>query len=149
MPNYTFTNEHLDLSITISCSFKDVPGELVLYRDLDGVYRGPFGVEWCPDAPIEADMVVAQRDFSATHIGGHLSSAWPMVSRAMGVMPDQIADAVKRDQALGVTANYTPEGHVVFESRAHRAAYMKARGYVDLDAGYSDSSTSKEHHYGR
>lgn len=82
---------------------------------------------------------LAQRDILSEHRGvAHHAGNWPMVSDAMGVHPGQIREAMATDQKLGVRAEYTRDGSVIFESPAHRKRYCEAHGVFDRNGGYSD-----------
>jgi sugar/nucleoside kinase (ribokinase family) len=81
----------------------------------------------------------AVRDLKAEHDGPHASpGCWPMTSIALGVHPAQVGDAVAEAKRKGVPTEFLPDGRPILRDRAHRRAYMKALGYFDRDAGYSD-----------
>lgn len=104
--------------------------------------------EWVTVAVYTLDGVeVSKEDFDAAFPdheltgsgpGGHLPGAWPILSDVMGVHPDDIPAAAARDRQLGVPTGYTPDGRAVFESRGHRARFLKAHGYHDRKGGYGD-----------
>lgn len=83
----------------------------------------------------------AERDFRSERVqpscGG--GRGWPMESYAAGVHPDQIPEAVRAYKAKGVEAEFNPKtGDMKWNSRKHRARCLKAGGYYDRNAGYSD-----------
>jgi hypothetical protein len=87
----------------------------------------------CPDCG--ADM---ERDYHAEQVCPPPPSNWPMVSDFAGVHPDQIPEAQAALREHGVTADYTPDGSIVFRSRGHRARCLRALDTYDRDGGYSD-----------
>ena len=68
----------------------------------------------------------------------HLPGAWPMISEAMGVMPDQIAEASAHAKAGGVPTEFTPDGRAILRDRSHRRELMKLYRFHDNHGGYSD-----------
>lgn len=66
------------------------------------------------------------------------AGAWPMLSDALGVMPEQIPEAREELRAKGVDANFSTDGRIEFRSRGHRKAVCEALGYYDRNGGYSD-----------
>ena len=79
----------------------------------------------------------ARRDFS-TVTGFGPSSNWPQTSAAMGVHPDQIEEATKDSQKMGVPTEFNSQGDAVFTSRSHRRRFLRASGAHDHDGGYGD-----------
>lgn len=63
---------------------------------------------------------------------------WPLVSRAAGVHPKQVAAAMEHAQKNGVPTEIKPSGEVVFRSREHRKKYLKLSGLRDNQGGYGD-----------
>lgn len=68
----------------------------------------------------------------------HSPGAWPMLSEAMGVQPDQIAEAATHARENGVPTDFTPDGRVIVRDRKHRKQLLKLYGYHDNHAGYGD-----------
>jgi putative FmdB family regulatory protein len=64
---------------------------------------------------------------------------WPLLSDAMAVHPDQIAEATSANRRNGTNVGYTPDGRAIFESRAQRKAHCQAYGYHDNSGGYGDA----------
>ena len=81
----------------------------------------------------------AKRDIAAEH-GGFRNTPgnWPQLSDAAGCHPDQIQDAMSHARQAGVPTEFTPDGRAKFESRGHRAAYLRAMGMKDREGGYGD-----------
>lgn len=79
-----------------------------------------------PSKPIEAPLLA------------HAPGAWPMMSEAMGVQPDQIAEAVANDAKLGVPTEYTRDGRPILRDRKHRQQFLKAHHMRDNHGGYGD-----------
>lgn len=112
------------------------------------VFRQIFGKLGKPDrflvdgkevteAEYEAQMVRPAEPFKgcASLIG------WkPLVSDALAVHPDQVAEARADALAKGVPVDFLPDGRPVFTSRAQRKAYCKAYGFFDRSAGYGDAA---------
>lgn len=65
-------------------------------------------------------------------------AGWPLVSEALAVHPDQVAEAVAEARKRGVPTEYTADGNPVFTDRGHRAAFGRAFGVVDRAGGYGD-----------
>jgi hypothetical protein len=89
---------------------------------------------------IDADGVVWDRDFATEHgSGSSNSSNWPMKSDSCGVHPSDTAKASEASVTMGVPTRFDKKtGQAIFESRGHRAKYLKARGFHDRNGGYSD-----------
>lgn len=63
----------------------------------------------------------------------------PLLSDALAVHPEQIAEAEASAKAKGVPTEFEPEyGRPVFTSRSHRRAYLRAYGMHDNQGGYGD-----------
>lgn len=62
----------------------------------------------------------------------------PIVSDALAVHPRQVKEATEHATKLGVPTDFQPDGRPVLRTRAHRAAYLRAYGFFDRDAGYGD-----------
>jgi hypothetical protein len=93
-----------------------------------------------PDTITLEDGTVCKRNLGAEIVGrGRRSGAtWPMESDALGVHPDQVAEARKESERLGVPTNFTSDGKAILESRAHRKAFAEALGFYDRNGGYGD-----------
>lgn len=70
--------------------------------------------------------------------GGQRPGCWPMLSDAMGVHPNQIAEAYQDSLRRGVPTDFHQDGRPIFTDQAHRKAYAKAYGYRDRNACYGD-----------
>lgn len=83
---------------------------------------------------------VWERDLAMEQgVGSSFSGNWPMKSDACGVHPKDCTEASKAASAMGVPTNFDSKtGQAIFESRGHRARYMKARGFHDRNGGYGD-----------
>lgn len=66
------------------------------------------------------------------------SKTYPMESDAMGVHPDQVAEATAHMASVGVPTEFTKTGAAVLTSKGHRKAHAEARGFFDRNGGYSD-----------
>jgi len=62
-------------------------------------------------------------------------AAWPILSEAAGVHPDQIPMVSENMRRAGVAINYTSDGRAIFENAAHRRAALRVMGLRDKD-GY-------------
>lgn len=62
-------------------------------------------------------------------------SGWPILSDALGVHPEQIPEAQRELQQHGIHAEFTPDGRMQIESRAHQKQILRATKFCDL-AGY-------------
>lgn len=72
------------------------------------------------------DIAGDHRDFRAT------PGNWPKKSVAMGVAPDQAAEAAKQAAELGVPTDFcSATGDAIVTSQKHRARLARALGYVD------------------
>lgn len=65
-------------------------------------------------------------------------SAWPILSDAMGVHPDQIPQAHERNRRHGIAVSYTPDGRAILPDRGARRDLMKLEGFHDNVGGYGD-----------
>ena len=90
-------------------------------------YKDETGAVW------ERDLAMEQG------VGSSYSGNWPMKSDACGVHPKDAVDASKKASQMGVPTSFDSKtGQAIFESRSHRARYMKARGFHDRNGGYGD-----------
>ncbi len=67
-------------------------------------------------------------------------TGWPLKSDALGVHPRKVGEAHADARAKGVPTDFTPGGRPIFRDRNHRRQYLRAYGYYDRNAGYSDPS---------
>lgn len=65
-------------------------------------------------------------------------AAWPLVSTAAGIDPEDIPAAKDYLAQHGVRTEFTPAGDPVFRDRRHRYEHCKAVGLVDRDGGFGD-----------
>lgn len=86
------------------------------------------GVKCVRDIQAEQDPVARNRR----------PGCWPMVSDAVGVHPDQVIDAQKHAEKIGVPTRFNALGQAIFESPGHRKAYCERTGRYDRNAGYGD-----------
>lgn len=70
--------------------------------------------------------------------GGQQPSTWPMVSRALGVHPEQVKEYSEFAGQHGVATDYDQKGNPIFNSKRHRKQYCELVGATDLDGGYGD-----------
>lgn len=81
----------------------------------------------------------APRDFMREHTHMRTFPAnWPMESDALGVHPNQVEDARRESERLGVPTDFTRDGRAILVSPAHRKRYARALGFHDRNGGYSD-----------
>ena len=64
--------------------------------------------------------------------------AWPILSDAAGVHPKQAKELSDFLKSKGVPTEVRSDGRPVLTDRAHRKAFLKARGFHDRNAGYGD-----------
>lgn len=95
-----------------------------------------------------ADREVSEESYRAVYplpptgtgsFSGCNASCWPLVSTALAVHPDQVKEATLDAVRKGVPTDFQKDGRPRFTDRAHRAAYCRAYGFYDRDAGYSDA----------
>lgn len=112
---------------------------IYLYRDPDG---NPVElVMTCAemmrreraDGTLLENGVTLRRDIAGEHSskGTPASKGWPMKSDALAVLPEQVPEYMEHDRKLGVSAEYSRDGSVIFTSKAHKDKYLKAHGYHD------------------
>lgn len=65
-------------------------------------------------------------------------SAWPMLSEALAVHPEDIPEAKAFYKKRGLDVDFSKDGRVVMRDRAHRRKVIKANGSFDKDGGYGD-----------
>ncbi len=90
--------------------------------------------------------IVTQEEFDAllpskpieVPLHAHTPGCWPILSEAMGVAPNQVAEAVEYAKANGVPTDYTADGRAILRDRAHRKRFLRMSGYHDRSGGYSD-----------
>ena len=96
--------------------------------------------ECCGEQYKDPDGVVWERDFEEEHSGvSGTCSNWPMKRDACGVHPLDSGKASNASVKMGVPTRCDKKtGQAIFESRGHRAKYLKARGFNDRNGGYGD-----------
>lgn len=92
------------------------------------------------DGSIIHDGVRLVRSIAGEHRGfQNTPGAWPMRSDAAGVHPSQASEASEEMARLGVPTRFDSDtGQAIFESRAHRRAFLRAKGMYDRNGGYGD-----------
>ena len=82
----------------------------------------------------------AARDIAADLTGSARSTGkgWPLLSDAMGVHPDQIAEAREHAARHSVPTDFAPDGRAILRSRDHRKRYGELIGMYDRNGGYGD-----------
>lgn len=66
--------------------------------------------------------------------GGTVTQGWPIYSDALGVHPDQVAEATERNKRHGISVSYTPDGRAVLPDPANRRKLMRLERKVDKDS---------------
>jgi putative FmdB family regulatory protein len=88
----------------------------------------------CPCCGMDAQRVLG------CQLPATMGKEW--VSDALGVMPSQALEAQEDADSMGVDVTFDkagPDAGIArFRTRQDRNRYMKAKGYFDKDAGYSD-----------
>ena len=90
---------------------------------------------------VRGDTKVRRGKKSTLDVGvfGQSTAGWPMESDAMGVNPDQIAQATAADAKHGIHVEYNKAtGAAKYENAAHRKQHCESLGMVDRNGGYSD-----------
>lgn len=82
--------------------------------------------------------IVKQEYAPQTNRGG--ASAWPLVSDALAVHPDQIPEAIESAKRKGVPTEFDKMGRPIFTSRAHRKSYCEKYHFFDRNGGYGDAA---------
>jgi len=74
-------------------------------------------------------------------LNSSIAACWPMASNNAAVLPKQVpaVNALLKKKGARFT-EHDSRGRPIFRDRAHRAEYLRARGFCDLDAGYRDPS---------
>tara|TARA_R110002012_G_scaffold47474_3_gene124448 strand:+ start:710 stop:1084 length:375 start_codon:yes stop_codon:yes gene_type:complete len=93
------------------------------------------------DMSIELDGVhlIRRLDMEISGSVGGTCASWPMKSDSCGVHPSDTGSASEASVKMGVPTRFDKEtGQAIFESRGHRAKYLKARGFHDRNGGYGD-----------
>ena len=65
-------------------------------------------------------------------------AGWPFYSDAMGCHPKQIPEYRRKLARHGLKAEFSTDGRIKLESRAHRKQIGQALGYYDRDGGCGD-----------
>lgn len=68
----------------------------------------------------------------------NLQTAWPLISDAFAVHPDQVAEATLRNKKAGVNVGYKKNGQAEIPSRHERRKLSILEGCHDKDGGYGD-----------
>ncbi len=91
---------------------------------------------------VKVGVVYARKDLAADHTRKSSGrGGWPMWSMAMGVQPNQAAEAEAEATRLGVPTRFSREtGDCEFRNRSHKKKYLKVTGYYDRSAGYGDAT---------
>lgn len=77
----------------------------------------------------------ASRDIAAEQRGTvHRPGNWPRLSKALGVMPDQVFAAEEAHRKEGVPLSFKRDGRAIVNSPAHQRQLVKRMGWVDRDA---------------
>ena len=79
------------------------------------------------------------RKSSSLNVGvfGQSAGGWPMKSDAMGVNPDQIADAVAADAKNGINQEYDLDtGQAVYNDPKGYQRHAESQGMADRNGGY-------------
>jgi hypothetical protein len=123
MPTYCYVNKETGEKRHFIWTISEMEGK----QNQNYEHTDPHGVVWT-------------RDFAAEHAGmSSNSSNWPMKSDSCGVHPSDTAKASEASVKMGVPTRFDNKtGQAIFESRGHRAKYLKARGFHDRNGGYSD-----------
>tara|TARA_R110002012_G_scaffold142072_2_gene299952 strand:- start:69 stop:437 length:369 start_codon:yes stop_codon:yes gene_type:complete len=122
MPTYCFKNPTTEECIELTMSISEMEKQC----DGDWMVRG--GVRY-------------QRDYGAELRGAVPGgcAAWPMKSDAAGVHPDQAKEFTEMSAKRGVATDFDSKtGQAIFNSRGHRAKYLKTMGMHDRNGGYGD-----------
>ena len=75
---------------------------------------------------------------AGTTAPSHTTTCWPMMSDALAVHPDQVAEATARNRKHGVNVGYLPDGTALLPDRGARKAILKLEGFHDNNGGYGD-----------
>lgn len=70
--------------------------------------------------------------------GGQSAAGWPMYSDAAGCHPGQIAEFKQFFAGHGVSAEYTRDGRLKFDSPGDRRRKCELLGLYDRNGGYGD-----------
>lgn len=77
-------------------------------------------------------------DFGGEPLAGHQTTAWPLVSDALAVHPDQVGKANERNRRHGVATRYQRDGRAVIPDRGDRKKLLRLEGLHDNNGGYGD-----------
>lgn len=79
-----------------------------------------------------------KRSSLAVGVFGQSAGGWPMESDAMGVNPDQIAEAVAADALNGISQEYNPKtGAAKYSDQRGYTRHCESQGMADRNGGYS------------
>lgn len=65
------------------------------------------------------------------------ATGWPMTSLSMAINPERVPEEQARLKKMGVNVDYTDDGRPILTSARHKAAFQRAIGHADPDAGYT------------
>lgn len=100
--------------------------------------RWTFFLGGCEVTETEYRSVYPKREAVGSHDVSSFVQFKPLASDAMAVHPKQVKEAREDAVKKGVPVDFLEDGRPVFTSRKQRADYLKAYGFHDRDAGYSD-----------
>lgn len=111
-------------------------GKIVFKRRLDA--RG----EWVETPVYSIDgREVTAREFRRAFpdkpigaVGGQQTTTWPLVSEALAVHPDQVAEANARAKRHGIPVTYDAAGMCHIPDNGARRRLLKLEGYHDRSA---------------
>lgn len=85
----------------------------------------------------EETWVVAEGPAASRNAPGQVG--WPIVSDALGVHHDQVAEAIADAAKRGVPTEFRSDGRAVLRDRGHRRDYLRAYGFIDRSSftGYA------------
>ena len=100
--------------------------------------RWTFFLGGCEVTETEYRSVYPKREAVGSHDVSSFVQFKPLASDAMAVHPKQVKEAREDAIKKGVPVDFLEDGRPVFTSRKQRADYLKAYGFHDRDACYSD-----------
>jgi hypothetical protein len=86
----------------------------------------------------EFDSLVPDALSGTGRSGASLQSWQPILSDALAVHPDQVAEATLDAKRKGVPTEFMPDGRPILRTRQHRKEYLRAYGFHDNQGGYGD-----------
>src|SRR5262245_41681570 len=82
----------------------------------------------------EFEAAFPPKPFGAPELANNTSSCWPMVSEALAVHPEQVAEANARNKKHGIAARYDEGGFCHIPDRSDRKKLLKLEGLVDKNS---------------